>query len=223
MKYLAFLGGWTYHLCILFFSFADVCKSEINCLQGTFSLTPDKKWKPWKYSDRLKVADAVAKKKEHLVNSPLRPSTKRDKITSLYSQKKSRQEFPPLVGKFIDKFKAEPLHLKNNAWQHWNLSVLKYALSCSNLGSCHSILDVPANSCFVKFYHSIRFVMKATRLAKKVRKWFADGRDKNKDLDYRFTGLASFVITLCPLFKILGLTQTNRVIHLSCMCLPSQQ
>ena len=33
--------------------------------------------------------------------------------------------------------------------------------------------------------------MKATRLAKKVRKWFADGREKNKDLDYRFTGKES--------------------------------
>lgn len=191
MKYLAFLGGELTISASYFSPFADVCKSEINCLKGTFGLTSDKKWKPWKYSDWLKVADAVAKNKEQLVNSALRPSTKRDKITSLISQKKSRQEFPPLVGKFIDKAKVEPLHLKNNAWQHWNLSVLKYALSRSNLGSCQSILDVPTDSCFGKYYHSIQFVVKATRLAKKVRKWFADGRDKNKDLDYRFTGKES--------------------------------
>lgn len=80
-----------------------------------------------KYSDQLKVADAVAEKKEQLDNSALRPSTKRDKMTSLIPQKKSRQEFPTLVGKFKDKSQAEPLQLKNNAWQHWNLSVLKYA------------------------------------------------------------------------------------------------
>lgn len=127
MKYFAFLGGELTISASYFSPFADVCKSEINCLKGTFGLTPDKKCKPWKYSDQLKVADAVAKKKEQLVNSALRPSTKRDKITSLISQKKSRQEFPTLVGKFKGKSKAEPLQLKNNAWQHWNLSVLKYA------------------------------------------------------------------------------------------------
>ena len=127
MKYLAFLGGKPTISASYFSPFADVNKNEINHLQGTFGLTPDNKWKPWKYSDRLKVADAVAKKKQQL-----RPSTKREKITSLISQKKSRQKFPPLVGKFIDKAKAEPLHLKNNVWQQWNLSVLKYALSRRN-------------------------------------------------------------------------------------------
>ena len=192
MKYLAFLGGELTISACYFSPFADVNKSEINHLQGTFGLTPDSKWKPWKYSHRLKVADAVAKKKQQLSSSTLRPSTIREKITTLISQKKSRQEFPPLVGKFIDKAKAEPLHLKNNAWQHWNLSVLKYALSCSNVGSCQSILDVPINSCFGKYYQTIRFIVKATRLAKKVRKWFVDGRVlKNKDLEYRFTGKES--------------------------------
>lgn len=136
MKYLAFLGGELTISAFYFSPFADVCKSEINCLKGTFGLTPDKKCKPCKYSDRLKVADAVAKKKEQLVNSALRPSTKRDKITSLISQKKFQARIPPLVGKFKDKSKAELLQLKNNAWQYWNLSVLKYALSHSNLGSC---------------------------------------------------------------------------------------
>ena len=191
MKYLAFIGGELPISASYFSPFADVKKSEINHVQGTFGLTPDKQWKPWKYNDRLKVADAVAKKKEQISNSTLRPSTKREKITTLISQKKSRQEFPPLVGKFIDKTKAEPLHLKNNAWQQWNLTVVKYALSPCNLGSCKSIVDVPINSCFGQYYQSIRFIVKATRLAKKVKKWFSDGRDKNKDLDYRFTGKES--------------------------------
>ena len=68
---------------------------------------------------------------------------------------------------------------------------LKYALSRSSLGTCQSIFDVPVHSCFGKYYQCVRFIVKATRLAKKVRKWFADGRDQNKDLDYRFTGKES--------------------------------
>ena len=93
----------------------------------------------------------MTKKKERLSTSKLKPSTKREKVTSFIAQKKSRQEFPPLVGKFIDRAKAEPLHLKNNAWhwQQWNLSVLKYALSRSYVSTCKSIADVPPESCFL--------------------------------------------------------------------------
>ena len=69
-----------------------------------------KKWHPWKYRDRIRVTAAVEKKKVEVSKTKLKPSTKRQKITSFNSQQKSRKEFPPLVGKFIDKGKAEPLH-----------------------------------------------------------------------------------------------------------------
>ena len=137
------------------------------------------------------MAAAVKEKKEEVSKTTLKPATKREKITSFISQKKSRQEFLPLVGKFIDRAKAEPLHLKNNAWQQWNSSVLMYSLSRSHLGECESISDVSPNSCFGKYYHTIRFNVKTTSLAKKIRKWFAGDRTKNKPLEYRFTGKES--------------------------------
>ena len=43
--------------------------------------------------------------------------TKTPKITDFIAKQKSRQEFLPLLGNFIDKAHVEPLHLKNNAWQ----------------------------------------------------------------------------------------------------------
>ena len=45
-------------------------------------------------------------------------------VTGFIAQKKSRQEFPPLLGPAIEKIKVEPLHLKNNAWQQWHALVL---------------------------------------------------------------------------------------------------
>ena len=69
--------------------------------------------------------------------------------------------------------------------------MLKYALSRSDVSTCKSVVDIPPESCFGRYYNCLRFHVKATRFAKKVRKWFADGRDKNKDLDYRFTGKES--------------------------------
>lgn len=69
--------------------------------------------------------------------------------------------------------------------------MLKCALSRSDVSTCKSIVDIPPESCFGRYYNCLRFHVKAIRLAKKVRKWFADGREKNKDLDYRFTGKES--------------------------------
>ena len=51
--------------------------------------------------------------------------------------------------------------------------------------------EVPTNSCFGKYYHCIRYMVKAKRLAKKIRKWFADYRTRNKQLGYWFTGQES--------------------------------
>lgn len=109
----------------------------------------------------------MTKKKEQLSTSKLKPSTKREKVTSFIVQKKSRQEFPPLVGKFIDRAKAEPLHLKNNAWQQWNLSVLKYALSRSDVSTCKSIVDIPPENCFGRYYNCLRFHVCLPRLLAK--------------------------------------------------------
>ena len=98
--------------------------------------------------------------------------------------------------------------MKNNAWQHWNSSVLNYALSRSNLGNCNSIFDVPSNSWFGKYYHCIRFMVKATRLARKIRKWFAGDRAKSKQLEYRFTGKESRLF--CHNFMLIVLSlKTN--------------
>ena len=105
------------------------------------------------------MAAAVEKKKVEVSKTNLKPSTKREKITSFISQQKSRQEFPPLVGNFIDKAKAEPLYLKNNAWQQWNSFVLKYALSHTDVRNCDTIFEVPTNSCFGKYYHCIWFMV----------------------------------------------------------------
>ena len=108
-----------------------------------------KKWHPWKYRDRIRVAAAVEKKKVEVSKTNLKPSTNRQKITSFNSQQKSRKEFPPLLGKFIDKGKAEPLHLKNNAWQQWNSFVLKYALSRTDVETVTQFLKCQQTAALV--------------------------------------------------------------------------
>ena len=133
--------------------------------------------------------------------------------------RKSRQEFPPLLGQAINKIKVEPLLVKNNAWQQWHALVLKYVLARTNVSSCNSVNDTPASSCFKRYYETVRFTLKATRLAKKVRKWFCDDRLKNKDLQYRFTGIESLII--CHHFMKLVSTlelEDDQPVHSFALC-----
>ena len=147
MKYLAFIFGELPIGSTYVSPFADVHKNDLNHVQtGEFGTEPSCKWKPWKYSFRLKVAASVEKEKKK--NANLKGDALRKKITPFIAKAKSRQEYKPLLGKIIDKAKVEPLHLKNNAWQHWHLCVMKYCLMKSNLANCATVFDVPPTSTF---------------------------------------------------------------------------
>ena len=40
----------------------------------------------------------------------------------------SRQESSPALGKYVDSFKAEPLHCTTNAYQYWLMIALAIAM-----------------------------------------------------------------------------------------------
>ena len=70
----------------------------------------------------------VAKKVEDFKKSLQDPRGKqRSKVTKFISQNKSRQEFSPPLGKYVDIIKPEPLHNTNNAWQQWS-AILSVAI-----------------------------------------------------------------------------------------------
>lgn len=113
-------------------------------------------------------------------------------MTSFIASKKSRQEFLPLVGKYIDLAHVEPLHLKNNAWQHYFKGVLKEAISKSKLpDTCKTFADVPVDSCFHRVITALRYELKFSCLARKVVKCYGETQRKGAELQYRFTGKES--------------------------------
>ena len=115
MKMLAMLAVELSNSATYFSTFGNVNTSDCTDLNGTLSLDPKSKWKPWVFEERLKVAKKVESFKSSLQKKFLPEKTKRTKITEFIAQNKSRQEFSPLLGKLIDKAHVEPLHLKNNA------------------------------------------------------------------------------------------------------------
>ena len=96
-----------------------------------------------------------------VTKTTLKQTTKREKVTLFHSKNQDKSLLLWFVS-LLTKQRQSLFTEKNNAWQQWNASALKYALSRSNLGDCQSISDVPPNSCFCKYYHCIRFTAKAT-------------------------------------------------------------
>ena len=79
-------------------------------------------------------------------------STVRNKITGyIATTLKSGQEFKPLIGTYIDRAKAEPLHLKNNTVKEQFIKLLKIAMAKTNFGKAKNFGEVNPNSLFYFF------------------------------------------------------------------------
>ena len=114
------------------------------------------------------------------------------KVTEFTAHQKSRQEHLPLVGKLIDEARVEPLHLKNNAWGCFFKVLLKEAVAKSNIPTtCKTFAGVTQDTCLGRLVTALKCEVKASRLAKEVKKWFDGTPVKKGDLRYRFTGKES--------------------------------
>ena len=189
MKWMASHSGELNNCATYFSSFANVNQSNKATVGGTIG-GPKQTWQTWDYEQRLKVAEKVDKYKKHLRD----PTGKqRGDVTKFIAQNKSRQEFVPPLGKYVDLFKSEPLHNTNNAWQHWFMSALTIAMhyTSSHLKSATTISDLPVNTPLVSFLNCVRDTLKCGRLYKSFLRWFTEKRKKGIPFSYRFTGLES--------------------------------
>ena len=117
LKMLAFLAGELSVSATYFSTFANVNTGNCDVVSGAFGTGPTHTWQPWNYNQRVAIAKEVEKLKLKLEKQKGSKVSKRKKVTSLISDKKSRQEFVPLLGQFVDRAHIEPLHPKNNACQ----------------------------------------------------------------------------------------------------------
>lgn len=187
MKWLAFMGGELSNAAFYFSPFGNVNDDTKSTVNGTLGKGGQNTWQPWPYDKRLEIAAKVSNLKQQLQEKNYAESTKREKVLDFISDQKSRQEFEPLIGPMIDVGYAEPLHNGNNGWQFWHSLVLDLALGKSRLpGGCNELDKLPADSPFICYLSYLRNNFGLTRLVKKVKKWFTEGRKKS--FDFRFTG-----------------------------------
>ena len=79
-------------------------------------------------------------------------------MTKFIAEAKSRQEFMPPFGKYVDKVKAEPLHVTNNAW-HWFMLVFSIVIQYTNksqLRSATALSDLPSSSTLIIFFECLK-------------------------------------------------------------------
>ena len=194
MKFLCFINGELNNSAYYFSSFANVSKADCITLNCKFGTTPDCNWKPWPYQQRLNMAKQVSRFKDKIPPN-LAKSTQRSKVTQFIANKKSRQEFEPLIGNLCDKEVVEPLHLKNNGVQHLHSKLLDLAISFSNIpDKISSLLDLPPSSAISRYLKALESDVKAGRLKKQIGKWILEDRPKDKDFSYRLTGKDSKLV-----------------------------
>ena len=188
LKMLAFLAGELSVSARFFSTFANVSTGDYDNPKGTFGKGNQHKWQPWHYSRRLKVSKEVKKIKEKVERQNISAKTKRKKVTDFIASQKSRQEFEPLIGGFIDRVHVEPLHPKNNACQQLFKEILYESIGKSGLPATVIQFDaVPVASPFKKLVHSLE-KKGLTRLSNRVKRWFNETSGAGVDFQYRFTG-----------------------------------
>ena len=148
-------------------------------------------WQRWDYCTRLSIVKNVNRYKQSLCEPD---GKQRAKVTAFIAQKKSRQEHIPVLGKYVDRFKVEPLHCTKNAWQYWFTIALAIAMQYtagSLLKSVKSFSNLPSSSALSLFMLCVKNVMKYGRLFKYFSRWFGERRKSGVNYTYRFTGLES--------------------------------
>lgn len=215
LKMLAFLAGELSVSATYFSTFGNVNTSNCNFISGEFGPGPTHTWQPWKYNQRVAISKEVEKLKLKLVKQKGSKLTKRNKITSFISDQKSRQEFLPLIGQFIDRAHIEPLHPKNNACQQLFRRILYESIGKSALDkSVVNFEQVPYSAPFSRLVNCLQNKAKLPRLAKRIRRWFNETKGSGSDFQYRFTGQDSRMFLHNFMFVIDAVKQSTDI-HLS--------
>lgn len=224
MKMLCFLCGELTNASTFFTSFADVAKHDSTDLSKRFSLDGDEFWKPWAYERRVSDAARVEMKKSE-IDLKENLSKRRSVITQYISTVlKSRQEFLPHLGEYIDLVRCEPLHVKNNVVKELFMIIFNIAVKETAVPKCVSkFKNLSDDHVFKEFVLNVKSHMRSTQLAKQMITWFNDSLPKlhksTKEFDFRFRGKESrcyllyFPSLISSVMKKCKIPENRRVLY----------
>ena len=193
MKMLCFLAGELSNAALYFSTFANVNSKNSNDITKKIGQGKDD-WQLFQYSKRLENAEKVSKKEKEFADSKTAKLTQRSKLTTYIGKiLQCRQYEVPLVAHYVDRAKAEPLHLKNNVVKEMFLKLLMVCATQSNLKNLKKFKEIPDKELLVTFVSHIRTEMHCKYLSKKIIQWFDESNGKlESDFSFRFRGKESF-------------------------------
>ena len=155
-KMLAELAGELSNSATYLTTFGNVQRKDLSLIGGRYGVT----WTPWSYDKRIRDAWKVSDFKKKV--------TDRSKVTQFIARLKSRQEYVPLIGKYVDfATKPEPLHTKNNACQQLNKAIFKEAMALTDpkvLSKVTTVTDLPENAPLARYFTALKTQVKAGKL-----------------------------------------------------------
>ena len=186
MKWVAIASGELSNAATYPCSFANVRQEHlqgrgINGLVGNFA---NARWKPWAYERRLVMVEKVDTFKSR------EKKLTRQKVTSFIAKCESRQEYKPVIGKYVGVAYVEPLHLKNNAFQHLHELLFAEVMDRTPApirNKASTVHELPRDCALAKYLHALVHKVGAGRLHMKIAKWYMENKS-SKEAHIRFTG-----------------------------------
>lgn len=169
---------------------ANVTHKGLSEREHTLDAGAQDHFKPWSYHFRIQVAEKV-KQFEKTQPKPTNASqtqTFRTNVCKCIADLKSRQEFEPILGPFVQNAKCDSLHVGNNCWGHWHKKLFTKVITNAKVGTnVKSVFHLPETNPLRTYLKTLRFKMKCKKMHNKIIRWFKEKR-KDCDFEFRFTG-----------------------------------
>lgn len=176
-----------WHTSTFFSTYANVSTANFHLTGRSIGIGSNYTWKPWEYDNRLSDADNVFNfKTKHNLHGACTAS-QRLKVTQHIASLKSRQEFKPFLGKYINNAMPDPLHVSNKAWQKWHLQILCIAKALVNNDDWkkagNDLAKLPKDCAFIAYFNCLENQVKCKRLVKTSKNGLLRKKEKNSATD----------------------------------------
>ena len=154
---MSFLAGELSNASHYLVTFANANKDNHSDVNKSFSMHDENAgWRPFDFKTRIQDVVKV-QNKEELLRKSRNGKISRPALTTYISKVlHSRQEHTPLLGRYIDFAKCEPLHLKNNVCMEMFRKLMDIALNLAHLSDKVSFNNLPEINIFVKFVDCVK-------------------------------------------------------------------
>ena len=180
----------TEQCCYITMFFCKCATLWIKEKRQSLSNNPQSKWRLWGCKFKEEVAKKVTqfKEKQRRPINVAQEQALHTKLCNYIASLKSTQEFEPILGPVIQKYKMWYSSCgKKNCWGHWYKLLFTHVLAKAKIPtSTKSVFQLPKDNSMQKHLKALRFKFKCQKLYNKILRWFKE--KKSSPFKLRLTG-----------------------------------